>query len=177
MEDEVNMLGGQRDKVWVAGMSMGMAVGLWTVLALGRGMEVGGFVGMCGWLPFAGEIEGFVRARGDGGGEDGVVRVSRFIRKAVGLDDGTIEGEEGSRSLLSTPILLLHGVDDAFVDIALGREASSVLRRIGLDVESKEYSGAENDGHWVKEPEGFDEIVAFITKHASLPTSRRATPE
>jgi hypothetical protein len=25
-----------------------------------------------------------------------------------------------------------------------------------------EYTGAENDGHWIKEPEGFNAIVSFL---------------
>jgi len=29
-------------------------------------------------------------------------------------------------------------------------------------VEWHEYTGAENEGHWIKEPEGFDEIVKFL---------------
>ena len=169
---EVSMLAGRRDRVWVAGVSMGMAVGLWTVLKEGGG--VGGFVGMCGWLPFAGGLEGVVTE----GGKDAVMRVAGFIRDTLALDDddddGTIEQpdtETQTTSLLSTPILLLHGTDDAFVDVELGRGAARVLRQIGFDVESKEYVGAENEGHWVKEPEGFDDIVAFISKHASMPAS------
>lgn len=25
-----------------------------------------------------------------------------------------------------------------------------------------EYVGAENEGHWIKDPEGFDKIVSFL---------------
>jgi hypothetical protein len=31
-----------------------------------------------------------------------------------------------------------------------------------VHVEWNEFTGAEGDGHWVKEPEGFDQILQFL---------------
>lgn len=65
-------------------------------------------------------------------------------------------------SLLDTPIFLGHGSDDAYVDITLGRQARDVLNEIGFDVGWKEYLGAEQEGHWLKEPEEIDDFAAFL---------------
>jgi len=54
------------------------------------------------------------------------------------------------------------------IDISLGRQASDILSSIGVRVDWKEYSGAERDGHWVKEPEEFDDIVTFLKKRLDL---------
>ncbi|KAK2598017.1 hypothetical protein QQS21_005854 [Conoideocrella luteorostrata] len=69
--------------------------------------------------------------------------------------------------LLNTPVFLGHGVDDAIVDIELGRQAARVLNDVGLTVTSVEYSGAELDGHWFKEPEEMNDIAKFLEKSAS----------
>jgi lysophospholipase-2 len=31
-------------------------------------------------------------------------------------------------------------------------------------VEWHEFTGAEGEGHWIKEPEGFDQILQFLQK-------------
>lgn len=105
---------------------MGMAVGLWTVLALGFGLG-----------------EGRGRSR-----DPDPSCPCRFYYSTARM----------MRSLTSH----WAGRHPAF------------LRLMEFDVESREYTGAENERHWVKEPEGFDDMVAFITKHASLPTTGTA---
>ena len=44
----------------------------------------------------------------------------------------------------------------------LGRRASQILKQILVHVEWHKFSGAEGDGHWIKEPEGFDQILEFV---------------
>lgn len=61
------------------------------------------------------------------------------------------------------PIFLSHGEDDAWVDVSLGREAYDVLQRLGFTNLSWEtYTGADVQGHWLKEPEQGDAIVGFL---------------
>ena len=68
----------------------------------------------------------------------------------------------GVHSLQSTPVLLGHGVDDAFVDVELGKLARDILTKIGLVVQWREYISAEEEGHWFKEPEQLDDIAEFL---------------
>lgn len=47
----------------------------------------------------------------------------------------------------------------------LGRQALRILQEVMMaPVEWSEFSGAEGDGHWIKEPEGFDMIVRFLER-------------
>jgi predicted esterase len=70
----------------------------------------------------------------------------------------------GQSALLATPVFLGHGVDDAVVDVELGRRAHEVLADVGFQVAWKEYSGAELEGHWLKAPEQIDDIASFLLK-------------
>lgn len=71
-------------------------------------------------------------------------------------------------AVLSTPVLLMHGTDDGWVPVELGRQAKRVVEEtMGMSVEWLEFSAAENDGHWTKEPEGFDKIAQFFGEGTS----------
>lgn len=48
------------------------------------------------------------------------------------------------------------------------RQARDILAKIGIVVQWKQYAGADEEGHWLKEPEELDDIAAFfqaIGKH------------
>lgn len=162
VEREAEVLGG---RVVLGGMSQGMAAGLWSLVCMGmegRSAKVRGFVGFCGWMPFGGE-----------GGLEVLKCARRVMQGEAGDGDGDEDEDEdedgggGIGLLESTRVLLLHGTDDAFVDVELGRQARRVLEQMGAPVEMKEYTGAENEGHWVKEPEGFEAIVGFLEDESS----------
>ncbi|KAF3764191.1 hypothetical protein M406DRAFT_28334, partial [Cryphonectria parasitica EP155] len=141
LDDEIALLGGDAGRVALVGISQGAAVGLWTLLGSGRADRVlGGFVGASGWLPFAKDV-------------------SRSLNFFSGL---LSPASTSSGNVLSTPVLLCHGTDDAYVDIDLGRAARAVLTGLGMKVEWREYSGAEQEGHWFKEPEEIDDVVNFL---------------
>ncbi|WEW56757.1 alpha/beta hydrolase family protein [Emydomyces testavorans] len=167
IERETDLLGGQSGNVIFGGMSQGMATALWTLLcAPGRiKRRIGAFVGSCGWMPFTQHIEKAISLYGSKStSELNSTEISAFLLGAINCPP--FESEAGdTEAALSTPVLLLHGTDDAVVDISLGQQACQLLREMGMKVELKEYSGAENDGHWIKEPQGFDEIVAFLAGH------------
>ncbi|KAL2816397.1 alpha/beta-hydrolase [Aspergillus cavernicola] len=160
VEGEVERLKGEGEdgRVFLGGMSQGMAMGLWTLFCAPgdaiRRWKLGGFLGMSGWLPFAGEVE--ERGRGQGRGKAAL----GFFSKKISASDSECDSD-----VLSTPVLLTHGTDDVWVSVDLGRQARRVLEEtMGLSVEWEEFTGAENDGHWVKEPEGFDRILRFLER-------------
>lgn len=170
LEEEIRGVGGDAGRVFLGGISQGMAMGLWTffLYAVKSKMKksLGGVLGFCGWLPFGRVVEEVLR----GGGE-----VRRVVSAVLG-DAAVVNGKEtgddddddddASAILRSTPVFLSHGTDDAFVSVDLGREATRILQRTGISVEWHEFTGTENDGHWVKEPEGFDQIVRFLESHS-----------
>jgi lysophospholipase II len=77
-------------------------------------------------------------------------------------------GLQRQPALPSVPVFLGHGTDDAYLGIELGRQAANVLGKVGLRIGWREYAGADQEGHWLKEPEEFDDIVRFLE---SIPDS------
>ncbi|XPS76494.1 hypothetical protein M3J09_008546 [Ascochyta lentis] len=122
IEDEAEIVGMR--KIILAGISQGCATAVFTLLA--TGVRVGGFFGLCGWLPLADEMQS-VEAR---------------------------EGEEGEM-----PVLLQHCRDDWVVPVENGEFLRDGLEELGMSVKWKCF---EKGGHWLNEPEGVDEIVAFV---------------
>jgi lysophospholipase-2 len=72
------------------------------------------------------------------------------------------ESHSSEPPLLSIPAFFGHGTDDAHVGIKLGQQAAQVLSKVGLRVEWREYSGADQEEHWLKEPEELDDIARFL---------------
>jgi predicted esterase len=65
-----------------------------------------------------------------------------------------------------TPVSIGHGIDDELVDVKLGREARDVLVEVGYKVDWREYEGAEQEGHWLKEREEVEDIVGFLERNS-----------
>lgn len=167
LDREIRLLDGKASHVYFGGISQGMATALWTLFcATGRIKEpLGGFLGFCGWLPFAQQVTDLVQKKNtlSGPGESQLQRVvSRFFHDTI-AGHGTSQGDEvQDTSILLTPVFLSHGTDDAWVSVELGRQAFRILRQILVHVEWNEFAGAEGDGHWLKEPEGFDQVLRFL---------------
>lgn len=152
----------------LGGISQGMATALWAFFgAIGTGRvqgALGGLLGFCGWLPFAQQLDGLLSRHGQNAGT-----TSRTLRLVSGFFFDTIAGPAVPQamtpvdsSVLSTPVFFSHGTDDEWVSVQLGRQASRILREIVVRVEWNEFTGAEGDGHWIKEPDGFDQILRFL---------------
>ncbi|KAH8879563.1 alpha/beta-hydrolase [Thozetella sp. PMI_491] len=151
--DEIARLQGRAENVVLGGISQGAAIAMWTLLSpsvASRGL--GAFVGASTWLPFAAELDAWsgqdTTEAGDKSSE-----AAAFVASMLG---------PVPRHRLATLAFLGHGVDDAWVDVELGREAKRVLTRLGLRVEWREYSGAEQEGHWLKVPEEVEDIARFL---------------
>lgn len=159
---------GGRARVVVGGLSQGCAAALVMLLSCDQEEPVGGFVGMSGWLPFAGWLDPRGEGEGEGeevfGFEDGgeeytleevQVRAANVARDIVSLPPLGAEDEAG---FSRTPVFLGHGRDDEKVSVGLGRQARDVLEALGCRVWWADY----DEGHWYKVPEEIDDVVRFL---------------
>lgn len=170
VEDEVDRLEGKSERVALGGFSLGGATSLCTLLsgvATNKG-RLGAFLGFSPWLPFANMLE---KANCMNDGQDlpdmRAQDIIRSFQEILGIKEPP-QAESNVHSVQSTPVFIGHGTDDKVIDISLGRQASDILSSIGVRVDWKEYSGAERDGHWVKEPEEFDDVVTFLKERLDL---------
>jgi lysophospholipase II len=170
VNDEARVFG--RGQIIMGGISQGCAVAITVLLAGGCGTAA--FVGFNGWMPLMGKIkEGMTEAAEDQNALDGQKcgSLAAGLRASLGvgeaeiphpsdraLNDDSERLEEGHRH---TPIFLSHTVDDRVIDIALGREMRETLVELGMHrVMWKEHDAG---GHWIPEPEGFEDIVGFLS--------------
>lgn len=161
VDEEVSRLEGDATKVVLGGISQGGAVAMWALLS-GRGGCLGGFFAASTWFPFATVVEETLTH----GAREQSVQEGRPANAVLRLLAGAQESRVSTRP---TPVLLGHGTDDAYVDVELGREAARILSRAGHDVTWKEYTGAEQEGHWFKVPEGIDDVCSFLQEIACQP--------
>ncbi|PIG85791.1 hypothetical protein AARAC_008333 [Aspergillus arachidicola] len=175
LSHEIEILSGNTSHVYLGGISQGMATALWTLFCATNQIHqpLGGFVGFCGWLPFARQVEDLAQGSQESRAVDASSK-QLILRLVAGFFLNTISGSEKSQtndtidiSILSTPVFLSHGSDDVRVPVDLGRQATRVLQQIQIPVQWHEFIGAEGDGHWVKEPEGFDQILHFLEECCS----------
>lgn len=170
IENEIALVNGDPGRIILGGFSQGNAASLWTLLAsLGRfSKPLGGYLGLCGWLPFQTKI-GQVLDEAHASSKEPALAVSQFILDKLGDSQG--ENEEGQvsrvrdESYLDIPALHIHHKDDMVIAPDLGGEAHAVLRRVGLNADIKIVGGIvapDYEGHWIGEPFGFDEIVRFL---------------
>jgi predicted esterase len=111
------------DRVIIGGISQGCAVAIHALLSGNE--RLGGFIGLCSWLPKIEEIKT--------------------------MDTGPAAD--------STPTLLCHAQDDEVINISFGRELRDTLASIGMKPKWCEYV---EGGHWVNEPQGVDDMAAFL---------------
>lgn len=162
-----------RARLVLGGISLGGAVALWTLLSTKTPERpLGGFAVASTWLPFAKEIDAYLGEK-----KAPVDDVDQF--KAVQSIMAPLHQHLEQRreqqtamtdarsSVLKTSVFVGHGRDDAYVDIELGRQAKQVLASVGFTVEWNEYEGAEQEGHWIKEPEEMDDLKQFFAAVAN----------
>jgi len=158
LANEVTALGGQWDRIVLAGISQGAATSVHTLLNLdipnGDGRQVlrrlGAFLGFSCRLPFTG-------------------RSLAETQNVLALE-GVPDNDEVLRN---TPMLLEHCVDDPLVLIANGRGLRDALRGFGAQVTWKKYP---NGGHWFNSPAGIDDAVEFLNHHVHATGSAGGNP-
>jgi predicted esterase len=153
INQEIENLSGASRKVILGGISQGGAIAMWTLLQNQCKKPLGAFFGTNTWLPFAVNLGEYVTKSSTPGKDEGVTFVTDMVGQA-----------NLQKSLMSTPVFLGHGIDDAYVDVELGRQARDVLTKVGYSVQWKEYTGAELEGHWIKAPEELEDLLQFFTE-------------
>jgi predicted esterase len=158
VEAEAARVGGF-EKVVLGGISQGAATAF-PALLCGR-QRLGAFIGLSGWLPFSSQMEVIVQ---ENEGLDAAMQMAELLWSELGGSNADSIGGN-VQSTLTTPVFIGHGTDDTWVNVKLGEQAYQILKNGGMEVNWKEYKGAEQEGHWLKEPEEFDDIVAFVRQH------------
>lgn len=164
IDEEMRRLGGRSKNIALGGISQGAAMGLWVLLHQDRTPNLGAFVGASCWLPFASKM-GVSSLNIDEQSRDlhlGGQECPSLIISGQETTKDSLQKHGRTHPLRATPIFLGHGMDDAYVDINLGHEAQNILSSFGFNVIWKEYTGAEQEGHWYKEPEELEDIAQFL---------------
>lgn len=184
VDEEVSQVGASN--VFVGGLSQGCAMSLHFLLS--HVGQLGGFVGMSGWLPFVDDMEGILHPKEDELGGDNPFALSGADEDSSPLasfhEPETLSGEQFTQCpaaviicnfvrdimdlqlipesheplWLHTPVFLGHGLSDEKVRVVKGRKAANFLKDLGMQVTWKEY----DEGHWYKVPEEARDIVAFL---------------
>lgn len=145
LAEEAERLSGRWDHIILAGISMGGATGLHTLLNLNipesGGGKLAAFMGFSCRCPFIGR---------------GLTELRQVLQLENVPDHNSV--------LIRTPILLEHCVDDPLVRIQNGRTTCDMLQQFGADVLWREYA---DGGHWFNCPAGADDVVEFLISHLS----------
>ena len=159
---EITRIDKNPQKLLLGGISQGGAVALWTLLCQqDSAMRPGAVVVASTWLPFAVNIERTFAGQPEPN-ENQKTKVDRFVEQAIAIRTFPGMTDDVQVSHRPPPVFIGHDVDDAYVDIELGRQAARILAQVALTVEWKEYSGAEDEGHWFKVPDEMDDIHRFL---------------
>ncbi|KAI0408361.1 phospholipase/carboxylesterase [Xylaria palmicola] len=165
-------------RVILGGLSQGCAMSL--AVLLGLEFPLGGYIGMCGYLPFQKDLEDelsgeqeFPRGEDDADDpfersevgaavpRDPAVRALSFERDLLGM--APLSNATRDQTAVSTPVFLGHGDADEKKPYVLGEAAARTMRAAGYSVDWRLYPGL---GHWYKILEEIDDIVTFISEKA-----------
>jgi lysophospholipase-2 len=148
MKKEIRDGGVSSEHIFLAGISQGIALAVHAVFQLDT--PLAGLLGFCGWIPFEQEV----RSIASSDKWDGTLDEIRAITS-------TGQQTRSSESQLETLVYLSHSQDDWVVPIKNGRDLKDCLEVLGMKVEWHEYP---NGAHWFQEPEGIDDLAAFLRK-------------
>ncbi len=161
------------ERIILGGISQGCATAILALLS--SGLDLGGFIGWCSWLPFQKKIEclleGCLKSKDD---------VAQHIRTVLQMqiDENTkkdtnlksleetfsslsLSSVAQTSSLAKTPVFMAHSRNDETVPFLQGKGLKQTLEFLGHDVIWKEY---EDGGHWIQPKYGVDDMVDFLEK-------------
>ncbi|KAK2624804.1 hypothetical protein QTJ16_005997 [Diplocarpon rosae] len=165
------------DRVILGGISQGCAAA--TLALLASGVDLGGFIGLCSWLPLQRDIEAAVEGKplmhqrvrellGFPTTEDPIQKFAELADgssdEASDKDDVALESLATLKNLtiessFKTPVFLAHSEDDETVPFRQGKQLAQAVSGIGFNVTLKEY---KDGGHWIHACHGVDDMAAFL---------------
>ena len=156
--------GGSGKDVILWGRSQASSVVGWSVLS-GRLPEVGGVILSGSWLIYARalaflqrEITG--RDSIKGGAGEVTVEALEFVKSMY------VWAQERRDCDDCIPVFMGHSKDDQWISVEKGRQFADVfLASRYPKLFRQEFEGAEEEGHWFKDPEEFDAILDFLIAH------------
>ncbi|KXJ87308.1 Alpha/Beta hydrolase protein [Microdochium bolleyi] len=169
--------------VILGGISNGSAMSMALLMALG--LPLGGYIGLCSYMPWQRDLLEAVSDTSNEGGLDDednpfandddataeektpAVRMIEFERDLLGMDPGPELSDD--KMLVKTPVFLGHGELDEKKPPAIGKAAAETLRACGYDVTWRLYPEL---GHWYQVPDEIDDIVDFIEGKVGWELSR-----
>lgn len=83
-----------------------------------------------------------------------------------------LRDEVKSGTSISTPIFLAHNKDDEVISVDNGELIQEILQALGPEVTWRAY---ETGGHWLDEPQGIDDLVAFLATRGVSNEDQSAT--
>lgn len=151
------------ENIFLGGFNQGSAMALYALLTYrseDREGNLGGFVGMSGWLPLRKSLDGLIEfyadeSRDDREEYDVNVQISTLLRNQIGLHPSSASLPQYAQ----IPIFVGHGSADEEVSVELARDAAKALTRLGLDVTLKKYEGL---GHAWRSGDEIDDISSFL---------------
>lgn len=167
--------------IFLGGISQGSATAILALLC--SNVKLGGFVGLCTWIPFRSTIIRAAKTYEQGAREEAASNaasadiegelvpcassqskssyIGEKVRALLSVPKQNTLGEEqtlgpstSTTDTLATPVFLSHSQNDEIVPIQNGRLLKDCLKSLGMEVIGKEY---DDGGHWIYEPE--DESV------------------
>ncbi|EPE05456.1 acyl-protein thioesterase [Ophiostoma piceae UAMH 11346] len=169
----------------LGGISQGCAASVSVLLSQHPVVQgLGGFVGMCGYLPFQGDLDAALTAAEEAnqpvpdeedffGHNDGDSNIAEtdpmacaaaFEQDLLDLPQDRItevsSNEAGTvATARAVPVFFGHGREDDKKPVALAEAMAATMRKANYAVDLKIY---EELGHWYKVPDEIDDIIAFI---------------
>lgn len=159
--------------IFLGGISQGSATAILALLC--SEMKLGGFIGLCTWMPFRSCITEIAHKHsGHNAGADALSQphsqgsiskashIAEGIRGLLGkVERAPAKNDAGRMAMadddgyttinaLATPVFLSHSKNDEMVPIQNGRLLRDCLEALGMKVTWKEYM---DGGHWIYEPE------------------------
>jgi lysophospholipase-2 len=147
IRQEMDIIGAGPNRIILGGISQGCAAAIYALFSSSE--RLGRFVGFCGWLPLEQNVS-MIASRST----DALLEIRKLLDPSLEICILEINS-----TALRTPVFLTHSVGDPVVSIKNGQKLSTGLKSLGMAVERHSY---DNDLHWITEPKGVDDLVAFL---------------
>lgn len=152
--------------IFLGGISQGCATAIHVLFQLKNEQHLGGFIGLCSWLPFEQRVSEIIAAQSN------TALALQGIRELL---QPSVEGTQNfvSKTPIQTPVFLAHSRGDPIIHIKNGEKLCRALNGLEMSVEWHPY---DNEEHWLTEPQGVDDIVAFLNRVVDAHRNSNSSP-